>query len=223
MVIVAFGDSTTAPRGAVRVFAKLLEERLTGENRPVRVINAGVPGNDTLKARERFSRDVIAQHPDIVTISFGINDSAIDVYQGGTQPRVPLSDYEQNVAWMVEQLQDRGIHPILMTPNPVAWTDELKKLYAKPPYRPDDPDGWNVLLKDYAEAVRRVAKARNVTLVDTYQFFQAYAARPGHDLNDLMIDGMHPGDSGHAIIADHLMELVKTIGASRQAKTRTAR
>lgn len=208
--IVAFGDSTTAPRGGVRVFAAVLEERLVREGDHARVINAGIGGNNTRQARERLTRDVIEHHPLVVTLSFGINDSAVDVFDGATQPRVPLPEYEKNLAHMVQQLQDAGILPILMTPNPVAWTDELKKLYASPPYRPDDADGWNVLLKDYAEAVRRIAAAREVPLVDTDRLFRAYAAEPGHDLHDLMTDGMHPNDAGHAIIAVHLAGLIRT-------------
>jgi lysophospholipase L1-like esterase len=207
-IIVAFGDSTTAPRESVSVFAERLQTRLANAGRAVRVINAGVPGGNTRQARERFERDVIAKHPDFATISFGINDSAVDVFQGATEPRVPLTDFERNISWMVDQLQRRGIRPILMTPNPVAWTDQLKELYAKPPYRPDEPDGWNLLLKDYAQAVRRVAKTQKVPLVDTYEFFQDHAARPDHDLNELMTDGMHPNNLGQELIADHLMKIL---------------
>jgi lysophospholipase L1-like esterase len=99
-----------------------------------------------------------------------------------------------------------------MTPNPVAWTDELKTLYGKPPYRPNESDGWNVLLKDYAQAVRRVVKDQRVPLVDVYRLFGEYAAGPGHELNDLMFDGMHPASSGHALIADHLFKRLKELG-----------
>jgi hypothetical protein len=41
LVIVAFGDSTTAPRKAVQVFAKQLEQQFVKEKHPVHVINAG--------------------------------------------------------------------------------------------------------------------------------------------------------------------------------------
>jgi lysophospholipase L1-like esterase len=212
VVVVAFGDSTTAPRGKVRVFAQRLEETVGRNDHRVRVINSGVPRDTTRAARERLARDVIAHHPRFATISFGINDSAVDVFNGATQPRVPLREYEQNLAWMVSRLREQDIRPILMTPNPVAWTDELKKLYGKPPYRPDDADGWNVLLKEYAQAVRRVAESNDVPLVDTYRLFQAYAAEPGHALNDLMSDGMHPNDAGHDIIADQVALLLASAG-----------
>ena len=211
LVIVAFGDSTTAQRESVKVFAKRLEEQFAKESHSARVINAGIPGNTSRQARERLDHDVIAYHPHVVTISFGINDSAIDVFKEETKPRVPLDEYQRNLIWMVKRLQCRNIIPVLMTPNPVAWTDELKRVYGKPPYRPDQPDGWNVLLKDYSQAVRRVAKDQQVPLVDTYRLFTEYSAAPGHNLNDLMLDGMHPADLGHAIIADHLMARLKEL------------
>jgi lysophospholipase L1-like esterase len=186
---------------------------------PIRVINAGIPGITTRQAREQIDRDVIAHHPDIVSLSFGINDSAVDVFKQASEPRVPLEEYKQNLTWMVERLQSRKIRPILMTPNPVAWTDELIKLYGKPPYRPNEPNGWNVLLKNYAQVVRAVAKDQCVRLVDTYALFAEYASRPNHNLNDLMLDGMHPSNPGHEIIANHLMKLItKRTSLSKHSK-----
>jgi lysophospholipase L1-like esterase len=209
LTIVAFGDSTTARCGSIRVFADVLDKRCSAGNRNVNIINAGVPGNDTRQARARFERDVLAQHPTLVTISFGINDSAVDVSKGATQPRVPLHEYEQNIKWMVDSLKCRGVCPILMTPNPIAWTDDLKSLYNKPPYRTDDKDGWNVLLRDYSKVVRSIARTRKLPLIDTYCLFQAHAAQPGKVLNDLMIDGMHPNDAGHAMIAKEIVNLLR--------------
>ena len=49
--IVAFGDSTTAPRGGLTVYATLLQEQLAAKDRPLNVINAGVGGNTTAMAQ----------------------------------------------------------------------------------------------------------------------------------------------------------------------------
>ncbi len=91
--IVAFGDSTTAPRGNLKVYADILRDELTG----VQVINAGVGGNTTSMARLRFEADVLTHAPDLVLIQFGINDSAIDVSRGAAQPRVSRETYA--AAW----------------------------------------------------------------------------------------------------------------------------
>jgi lysophospholipase L1-like esterase len=201
-VIVIFGDSTSAVRPNVRVFSSFLQERLP----EAKIINAGVPGNTTRDALVRLDRDVISQHPDIVTIFFGINDSAVDVWKGATEPRVPLAEYRANLGEMITAIRGAGATPILLTPSPVAWTCELLKLYGRAPYQPDNPDGWNVELKQYAAAVRQIAVDQRVLLVDVDGMFREYAAEPGHHLGDLLLDGMHPNDMGHRLIAEGILK-----------------
>jgi lysophospholipase L1-like esterase len=205
--VVLFGDSTTAPRGAMKIYGR----RLAEEFKEFTIVNSGVGGNTTDMAAKRFERDVVAHEPDIVVIQFGINDSAVDVWRNppATQSRVPLDAYTRNIESFVKTLAGHGAKAILMTPNPCRWTPELKRLYDKPPYRTDDVDGWNVTLADYAQAVREVAEASGTPLVDVYAAFQNYARREGQDMNDLLLDGMHPNDSGHAIIAEMLIKTIK--------------
>ena len=150
LTIVVFGDSTTAARGPLRTFGTLLSEDLPARGIEPTVVNAGVGGNTTVLARKRFEKDVLAHDPDIVTISFGINDSAVDVWKGATEPRVDVEQYEANLRYFVQTLRQCGATPILMTPNPLAWTPTLKDTYGKAPYDRDDPEGFNVTLKQYA-------------------------------------------------------------------------
>jgi lysophospholipase L1-like esterase len=200
-VVVIFGDSTSAPRPGVRVFASIIQEQLGG----AKIINTGVPGNTTRDALARMNRDVISQHPDVVTVFLGINDSAVDVWKGETEPRVRLEDYRNNLREMIGAIRGAGATPILLTPNPVSWTPELKKLYGQKPYEPENGDGWNVLLVHYAEAVREIAAEEKVALVDVDRMFREYAAEPGHRLDDLLLDGMHPNDAGQRLIARGVM------------------
>jgi lysophospholipase L1-like esterase len=204
-VIVIFGDSTSAPRPGVRVFAEIIQERLAG----AKIINAGVAGNTTRDALARMDRDVISQHPDVVTIFFGINDSAVDVWKGATEPRVGLEEYRNNLREMIRAIRGAGGRPILLTPNPVSWTPELRKLYGQKPYEPESADGWNVLLVHYAEAVRGIAADKKVELVDVDRIFRDYTSEPGHRLDDLLIDGMHPNDAGQRLIALAVMEKIE--------------
>jgi lysophospholipase L1-like esterase len=204
-VIVIFGDSTSAPRPGVKIFASILQDRVP----ETKIVNAGVPGNTTRDAMARLDRDVISWHPDIVTIFFGINDSAVDVWKGAAQPRVPLADYRANLEEMIAIIRRAGAVPILLTPNPIAWTSELRELYGKPPYQPENPDGCNVWLRQYAQAARDVAAQDHVSLADVDQIFREYAAERGHHLEDLLVDGMHPNDVGHQLIADQILKLLK--------------
>lgn len=205
--IVLFGDSTTAPRGPLRVTATLLGEELPAMGIRARVINAGVPSDTTVQARERFETTVLSQKPDIVTVWLGINDSAVDVWNGATEPRVPLPQFEENLKYFVKTLREHGAHPILLTPNALAWTPELKRMYGKPPYKPDEPEGFSVTLVKYVSAIRTIATAENVPLVDVFQIFEDYAEQ--HPTSRLLLDGMHPNDEGHRIVADALLPVIK--------------
>jgi len=218
LTIVAFGDSTTAPRATIRkVYAQRVQEELNRRGVAAEVVNAGVGGNTTAQARRRFEKDVLAKQPDLVIIQFGINDSVVDVWRKppATRSRVPVDRYETNLRYFIHTLRSRGAKVILMTPNPLRWTKKLKTMYGKPPYDPRDPNGFNVTLTPYAEVVRKVAREAGVALIDVFAEFTAYGRVGNQTVDDLLLDGMHPNDKGHAIIAGLLtgktLERVKAL------------
>jgi lysophospholipase L1-like esterase len=207
-VIVMLGDSTTAERpGAIeRVYATRVEETLAESGLPVKVINAGVGGNSTDDGLGRFDKDVLAHHPDLVVIQFGINDSAVDVWRTppATDPRVPIERFEANLRQMIERSRRSGSRVVLMTTNPIRWTPKLKELYGKFPYNPDRADGFDTpLLSRYNEVVRRIAKELAVPLVDVHTEFRQREVEP------LLLDGMHPNDAGHATVAKFLSVAIR--------------
>jgi len=206
--IVMFGDSTTAERpGAVeKVYADRVREALQSIGSTLSVYNAGVGSNTTKNARDRFARDVLAHKPRVLVIQFGLNDAAVDVWREppATASRVPLAEYEQNLRWLITTSREQQIKPVLMTTNPTRWTSKLRDLYGKPPYRPDEPDGFDApVLASYNEAVRRLAAELAVPLVDVHAAFTAQNA------DRLLLDGMHPNDAGHQLIAELLLPIVR--------------
>ena len=205
-IIVAFGDSTTATRGQLNIYAKRLAAAPLLKPFDLKIINAGVGGNNTSLASKRFNRDVLRHHADLVVIQFGINDAAVDVWRTppATLPRISLKEFEINLKHFITASQSQGAQVILMTPNPIRWTSKLKTLYGKAPYVASDPDGFNKLLVNYAASVRKLANKHNVPLVDIYQVFQDYNKQPNQSIDTLLLDGMHPNDRGHQIIAELL-------------------
>ncbi|MEZ6039205.1 MAG: GDSL-type esterase/lipase family protein [Planctomycetaceae bacterium] len=213
LTIVTFGDSTTAVRGELKIYANVLQDELPKDGLAVRVINAGVGGHHTDNARKRFENDVLSQKPNIVVIQFGINDAAVDVWKDppATESRVSLTDYEKNLRHFVRTLVDRRTRVVLMTPNPLRWTPKMREMYGKPPYLPNNVDGFNVKLASYAEAVRQVARTEGVPLIDVYQRFEEFGTIDGQSVDDLLLDGIHPNEKGHRLVADLLKEvLLKT-------------
>lgn len=207
-VVVAFGDSVTAPRGRTEVYPGLLAAEMSHGGKDIKVVNAGVGGNTTALAKARFEKDVLDASPDLVILMFGINDAAVDVWKDppATRPRVPLESYRRNLTDMVSELKTREVEVVLMTPNPLYWTNTTRELYAKAPYLPEEPDGFNVILRDYAQAVRKVAAEQEVGLVDVFNAFEDELDRSGTEPTSVVRDGMHPGDPGQRIIADLLID-----------------
>lgn len=230
IAIVAFGDSTTAPRMVngrpLEVYADRLRRELPRAGiDPLDIVNAGVGGHSTADARRRFERDVLKRGPDLVVIQFGINDSAVDVWKDppATAPRVAIETYEANLRHFVEALEAQGVHVVLMTPNPMRWTPHLKELYGKPPYDTDDLRGFNVLLDNYADVVRQIARDKRVPLVDVFTLFEDYGQANGRSVDELLLDGMHPNAAGHRLISERLAPEIAALLALRSAIVRPKR
>ncbi len=208
--IVALGDSTTAERFVdgrwMQVYCDLLRNELPQYGITGSVINKGVPSNTSTDAMARFQSDVLDLNPDLVIIQLGINDSAYDVWKEppATEPRVSLNTTKANLTSMVQQLKSAGSDVILMTPNVLRWTPLMLEYYGQPPYDPNDPWGYNVVLTDYAQAVREVAALQNVLLIDVYSACIEYDQAAGQSVDDLLLDGVHPNEAGHRMVADML-------------------
>lgn len=214
-LVVAFGDSVTAPREGFVVYAKLLANELKFEGRRVRVSNKGIGGHTTAMGMARFEKDVVTANPDVVAIMFGINDAAVDVWKTppATESRVSLANYRQNLAAMIRTLKEQGVRVVLMTSNPVHWNEKTKIMYGHPPYDPDAVDGFNGLLRVYVAAAREIAEIEDVGLVDVFAAFESHDANAGTGAGALTPDGMHPGNAGQRLIADLLIAHLRSVDA----------
>ena len=200
--VIAFGDSTTAPRAGVeKVYADRLQEDLNKVGVAAQVFNVGVRGDTTRHALERFRRDVLDKNPDVLVMQFGQNDGSVDVWAGVDRARVPLAEYASNLEAMVEAAMERGVVVALMTPNPMRWTKALRDRYGKPPYDLQSPDGLDVLNRTYADAVRILAKRHGVRLVDVHRSFSVATTNGRPVIETVLLDGLHPNDRGHALVS----------------------
>ena len=208
-VIVTFGDSTTAERPPLNVYPSLLGEKIRRDlGLDVEVINAGVRGDTTRRAAERFTRDVLAKRPRLVVIQFGINDATTDVWKDPPEkePRVPKAEYQERLAGFIRSCRQQGIHVVLMTPNPVHWSARTLELYGRPPYDRANPDGLNLNLRPYTETMRQLAAATGTPLVDVMRAHDD-AGRAGGVA--LVSDGVHPNEQGHQLVAELLVKLLR--------------
>ncbi len=204
MVIVTFGNSTTAPRATIKkVYAVRLHELLTTAGIPNHVINSGVGSshtgsikdNDFAKvehAMDRFEKSVLSHQPDLVTINFGLNDAWQDDGVNG-KSRIPIQDYRRNLSYFIDQIKEQGGKVILLPPNPIGAKFERSRYE---------------LVKKYMKTAQKLAKEKNVPFLNTWKLFYKDVKGNPKGIDALMLDGIHPGDRGHELIADALSEMI---------------
>lgn len=216
--IVTFGNSITATRKTVdQVFAQRLPGLLKEQGIIAEVINSGIPGSHTgsvrdhnlfkiRHARDRLETDVLAHHPDLVTIGFGTNDAHIDSKVEGAPSRIPLGLFRENLVFMIKVLRLYQARVILITPNILGEK-----------YGPVQ----NERLEEYVKVMRKLAKKFRLGLVDNFKSFSEYKARGERELEELLLDGVHPNDKGHTIIAENISREILKIYRHNEIKRYT--
>jgi len=223
--IVAFGDSTTATAAdwapsITEVYAQCLPRTLAAHGIQAEAINAGIGDTTTREGRARLDKDVRSHAPDIVVIQFGINDSWIDVDVGRTEPRLTREEYRDNLRYFIRTLRQDGTKVILMTPNPMRWSDPFYiDAFRKNPGLLDTAQerGIDALLDLYAQDVRDVARDEDTAIVDVFAAFEDYGKQPGKSIDDLLLagDGIHPDNEGQRMICELLTRRIVADDATR--------
>lgn len=72
-------------------------------------------------------------------------------------------------------------------------------------------DIQNKRLIQYVDVVCDLAREYKTGLVNNYQLFNQYQLETGISYETLMLDGVHPNDEGHKLIAKHIMNEIMII------------
>jgi lysophospholipase L1-like esterase len=205
--IVAFGDSTTVGYSVTDNYARKLERRLKTLGFKSTIINSGLNGDTTSGAAKRFDEAVLAHNPDLVIIQFGLNDQTMRLYEDPREMKSYVSQdlYAANLGRFVSELRSRNCQVVLMTPNPMCWSDTLERHYPSGPFL-EAPNGGNQLLERYVESVREIAQSEKIPLVDVFHHVSAYEKKTGRKIQELFLDdGVHPNERGYDLIVDKLI------------------
>ena len=205
--IVAFGDSLTqgnARGGAFENWTELVATELGAD-----VINAGIGGNTTAMAKERFRADVLDEAPSVVLINFGMNDHLLN---NEGESLVALSVFEENLVYFVDEIRKINATPVLVTPNYFIEGDDKEYYYSRHPRKVYEPYGGALGRLDiYVDKIREVAKRYDVKLIDIRKECERYD--PYEFLrtmeNSGANDGVHPGMIGVRVYAGMIVEFLK--------------
>lgn len=187
--ILTVGDSNTegsgvsdAERSQLSYPAQL--QTLLGKN--YEVLNYGV-GGATMSIRgvhyypglETFGVSK-SKDPNVVLIMLGTNDVRYDTWSKAT--------FESELTKFVSAYQALATKPNVYLLTPPLLIENV------------DENGTTLLEREAIPAVRSVAKAMNVDVIDIYGVTKDHA--------DLFPDGVHPNAEGYGIIAEKIYETV---------------
>ncbi|WP_025727908.1 SGNH/GDSL hydrolase family protein [Atopobacter phocae] len=185
LTIINFGDSLTYR--FENASSHLLTLKLKQMLPEINWINSGVNGNTILQAKERFERDVLSHHPDIVTFMFGSNDASMD-------RNVPVEAYRRTLNEMIEILGKERV--ILITPPPVDESKQMGK-------RTNERINW------YRQVVLEIGREQKIPVIDLYNVFYEHSDFP-NILKGKKDDGLHFGESGYNLYAASIVKMLKT-------------
>lgn len=185
---VAFlGDSITqAGQRSPGGYVQLIGSGLAANGVNIEIIGAGISGHKSNQMLERLERDVLAKHPQWMTLSCGVND----VWHG---PKgVSLEDYRKNITSIVDKAQAAGIKVVILTSTMIGE---------------DQANPNNQKLASYNDFLRSLATEKKCLFADLNGEMQAALAKAAKSRpkdnkgNYLTSDGVHMALAGNQMMA----------------------
>lgn len=176
-------DKDGLGHGYVRMFRDLIYA-----HRPeldAAIVNRGISGNTTRHLKERWTADVIAEKPDVLSICIGVNDVWRQLQEPRNPEEVLIDEYEAIYRELIERTKaECGSRLILCEAGIIGETRDAPH---------------NGLMIPYNKCVARLAVEYKAALAPINQaFWRAIDAKPGVAWTG---DGVHPLSNGHMLMA----------------------
>lgn len=221
----AVGDSIT--HGGAYLRSVYLFHVLRRPDHPFDLMNAGLSGDTAAGALRRLDRDILLGKPTAATVMLGMNDIDLGLYQPGGSMSAQIARIDActaNLKTLVQKLQRHGVRVTLLSSSPYDQTAVIAG--AGEPAAAGDV-GPNGGLRILSRRVRKLATALGCAYIDVHGPLtrinrEAQRLDPGFTL--IGRDRVHPGESGHLVIAAQILEaqgfgpLVARIGVNAQSQ-----
>lgn len=230
--VLALGDSVTFGWGVdqEKTFVARLEPLLQGRlHRPVRVINSGVGGYNTVQEVTYFKQEGITLQPDLVMLTYVQND--IEVNKGPFDPWAQSSPWGKPLPDMLEAMLGK-LWSYRLVHHTYRYS-ALNQLKGQSSKALESGEGWRQSMSAMSELVAMCAERKlplilfferldprdnNVLLEDVVRHAKEvpvkdmapwFAALNISSLVNSKVDG-HPNAEGHRVMAEHMAEDIVT-------------
>ena len=168
------------------------------------IINAGISGDSADGGLARMERDLLAYHPDLVVVCYGLNDSG--------RGDAGLERYRSSLVGILNGIRETGAEAILLTPQPICARvhtqlkgDNLRTMAAH--LANTFKEGG---FDRYMQTARAAADEAGVPVCDCYAKWMAMYEN-GVDITSLLANYLnHPTRELHWLFASSLAETIFT-------------
>ena len=168
----------------------------------INIINSGISGDNAAGGLKRIDRDIIPYSPDLVIVSFGLNDS--------TQGLNYLDEYTNNIRTIVKKLKEKNAEVIFLTQN---FMSTKVSCHIKEEQLQKCAEGMmalqtNGILKKFQLSGALAAKEEGAVICDLYPIWEKLSEY-GVDTTELLSNKInHPIREWHYYIAIKLIEKI---------------
>lgn len=166
----------------------------------INVINSGISGDGAVRGAERYERDVSAYSPDLVVVSYGLNDSC--------SGKDGLAAYGEALSKIFEKAQKDGAECIFLTQN---YMCEKRSPHLREELFRACADSFSDIqrsgvLDEYFEEAKKRCRAHGVRVCDVRSAW-AKMSNGGVDVTELLANKLnHPVREMHRYMAIKLVE-----------------
>lgn len=161
----------------------------------VTFMNSGVSGNRTKDLLERYEDDVLAKKPSFISILIGIND----VWRRfDRNDPTPVEQIEENYRNLLEKIKADLPECKIMIIEPFLLDSLEERLE------------WLSYIEEMNRSIRKLAREYADHFLALDGIFQTYLHK-NYTSKEIAPDGVHPGPSGHGIIAYEFLKLLDII------------
>ncbi|PQV63329.1 Lysophospholipase L1 [Abditibacterium utsteinense] len=145
----------------------------------------------------RLQRDVLAYHPDVVTLMLGMNDGSYRSFDQGI-----FNTYSAGINHIIDTVQQGapGVRITLIEPSPF---DDVTRA-------PNFEGGYNAVLQRFGTFLKDTANQKNLGVADLNAPVMAMLTRANATdkgvAQKILPDRIHPGPGGHLIMAEALLK-----------------
>ena len=193
--ILFIGDSITDPKFNFRmmkdikgrnIYALQLKKRFKKYSKDIKVEIKGIASNRTYHVYDRLTKDCINLKPDVIIMLIGVNDAwenyGPENYPPLLRPMEPhMKEIYRRINAELPETQVLYLMPFLID----AVEEKLP---------------FHKMLDEFREALKRLALENGAKVLDLQEVFNE--AQKRIEPVKLAVDGIHPTNLGHKVIAD---------------------